>query len=62
MIRAYDDYGNVVCMVGHDAKVRAEAIDEVAHALLDCNEKLTRSIVRRILEQMKGESNADKNL
>ena len=29
MIRAYDDWGNVVDMMEHDNKVREETIDEV---------------------------------
>lgn len=34
MIRAYDDYGNVVDLVEHDKQVRADAIEEFKSAIL----------------------------
>lgn len=34
MIRAYDDYGNVVDLVEWEKQIRAEAIDECKMALL----------------------------
>ena len=53
MIRAYDDWGNVVDMVEHDKKVRADAIDEVikiARAEIDFENQAEQ---KRFVEFMK---------
>lgn len=67
MIRAYDDYGNVVDMVEHDKQIKAEAIDEFLHSMEKVSnyarpvgwtkfiEIIPMSVVKDIAEGLKGE-------
>ena len=66
MIRAYDDWGNVVDLVEHDKKVRADVIDDYTdwlrktHANFD--EDYAEDIKSDYLEQLKEQKDEKKNI
>ena len=61
MIRAYDEYGNIICLVEWEKKIRSNAIDDFVYAVKRRfpNDKNGIFHIEKIAEQLKAGAKND---